>query len=184
MKYLVLFFWIVAGCAQTSVSKNDSLHESNVVISGDLKGSRYSDIYFSGQPSNEDWKKLKDQGFTHVINMRQEKEHDESAEQKMLEDLGITYTHVPMDASQDLRASQVELVTSAVKAHRKKGKTLIHCGSGNRVGYWAGAHFYLDHGYSKEDSLDMAQKMGMTSPRLMTKLKTFMDSEKREEKAP
>ncbi len=178
MKYLWLLFVFVA-CAQTSKTPDANLYDSNKALTENLKASRYSNIYFSGQPKSEDWKTLKEQGFTHVINLRQSKEYDEKAEAKQLKELGIIYSHMPMDAKQPLSVAQVKGTTDAVVAHRKKGKTLVHCGSGNRAAYWAGAHFYLDHDYPKDEAIKMAKKLGLTSDKLATKLDQFIENNKK-----
>lgn len=174
-KIIVALFLLVAACSQMPQRDQMALHESGVGLTDSLQGARYSNIYFSGQPSDRDWGELKKQGFAHVVNLRQSSEYDEKSEKQSLEKYGIEYTHLPMDPAVDLNPEQVGLVTKAVMAHRSKGKTLIHCGSGNRAGYWSGAHFFLDHKYSKEESVAMAEKMGMTSPQLKKKLEGFID---------
>ena len=60
-----------------------------------------------------------------------------------------------------------------VGKHRSKGKTLIHCGSGNRVAAWAAIHFFRDHGYSQESSLALAKKIGLEDADLMEKVTKY-----------
>ena len=65
-------------------------------------------------------------------------------------------------------------MTTAVKKHRKKGKVLIHCASGNRVGVWLGGHFHKDHGFSKEESLALAKKLGLTQEQAIANVKKYL----------
>ena len=174
---ILISLCLISSPAQSSDAKKDQSEESTR-IGDSLRASRYSNLYFSGQPSHKDWASLKKQGFTHIINFRKASEIDEAKEKKEVEDLGMIYSHMPMDSSLPLTKSKVESVTKAVLKYRKKGKTLIHCGSGNRVAYWVGAHFYLDHKYSGPDAVAMAEKMGLTSSGLKRKLKKFISDNK------
>ncbi len=176
MKFLILVFFLSIGCATQSTQREKTLHESDIVLTDDLRAHRYSNIYFAAQPQKDNWSKLKSQGFTHVINLRDSDEYDEKTERQTLANLDVDYTQIPMSAQQPLTKAKVKAVTQAVKAHRAKGKTLVHCSSGNRAALWAGAHFYLDHQYSKEKSIDLAKKMGMTHPKLEEKLSSFIDA--------
>jgi len=179
MKWLnILISLLFVACAQTPKTSKTALYEQGVTVGEGVEANRYANIYFSGQPSSKDWAHLKSQGFTHIINIREAKEIDGKMEKETIQSQGMIYSHIPMNAKKPLTKGYVQSVTKAVMTHRKKGKTLIHCGSGNRVAYWVGAHFYLDHNYSAKDSIDMAKKMGLTSSGLETKLEKFISDNK------
>ncbi len=179
MKLLLVLVFFLSGCAFNGSKDEKTLHESNIVLTDDLRASRYSNIYFSGQPQKNSWSELKSQGFTHVINLRGDDEYDEKSERQALAKLGVEYTQIPIKAQQPLTKAKVKAVTQAVKAHRAKGQTLVHCSSGNRAALWAGAHFYLDHAYSKAQSIQLAKDMGMTHPKLREKLASFIEANPR-----
>lgn len=166
---------LIQACASPSQNTDAILSESNIPITKTLRAGRYSNIYFSGQPQKSEWQHLKDEGFTHIINFRESSEYDEASERKKVEALGMHYTQLPMSPQSKLTKQKIAAVTRSVMNHRDKGKTLIHCGSGNRVAYWAGAHFYLDHKYSKEKSLKLAKEMGLTSEKFQQKLLEFIE---------
>jgi len=175
---LVLF---LSACSHTGTYKHSgSIHvEKSVAIGENLRANRYSDIYFAPQPSEKDWEKLKAQGFTHVINLRSDEEYDEQKEKSKMESLKLNYTQVPIRANEELTKSTVDLVTQSVMAHRKKGKTLIHCLTGQRAAFWAGAHFYQDHNQSADEALQTAHDLGLNNPHLVKTLKNFFSENKK-----
>lgn len=159
-------------CSSHTIKKND-LHE-DVIIAGKLKGSQYRDIYFSGQPKNTDYKKLSENGFKTVINLRSKDEYKEEVEQWLVEKkYKMNYYNIAFEKNMELNDSFIDNVTSAVKKHRKEGKTLIHCSTGNRVGAWLAAHFHKDHKMSKEESLETAKKMGLTKEKAIKKVEHY-----------
>jgi protein tyrosine phosphatase (PTP) superfamily phosphohydrolase (DUF442 family) len=160
------------GCAHKSHKP-----ESNVNVTKSLKGHKYGNIYFSGQPGGKAIKELREEGFAAVINMRQKNEgkYQEFWEQGAVGGQDIAYYNLPYSMKEKLSDEYLDSVTEVVKKHRKEGKILIHCGSGNRAALWAGAHFQKDHGFSKEEAMDIAQKLGITSPRVETKLVEYLE---------
>ena len=172
---LILCSFLVA-CASNSYKASPTKVEENIPIGVSLKANRYDNIYFSGQPSLLDIRKMKKQGFTHIINLRESSEHDEKAERLLAKSLDIKYTQKPFIGKKPLTDEYIDSVTQAVKAHRHEGKTLIHCGSGNRAGVWAGGHFYKDHKYSKNQSVVIAKKMGMKREKPLLKLQDYLNS--------
>lgn len=155
------------------IKQTDAL-ENSVQIGDNLDTFHYKDIYFSKQPSVADFAKLKEQGFAHIINFRETSEHDVAAEKKQVESLGMVYTHLPFP-KEKLSKEFIDKVTGNVVKHRKEGKTLIHCSTGNRVALWVGGHFYRDHNYSKEKSLTTAKENGLNNPEAISKLEKFLD---------
>lgn len=166
-----LFFAI--SCEHKSIHHNS---ESKVTIGKSLKASKYSNLYFAGQPAEQDYKKIKDQGFVAIINLRQKSEYDEFLEKKRVEKLGMVYHNIPMDMSKPLDNDYVSKVTTAVVSHRKNGNVLVHCSTGNRVGIWLGAHFYKDHGYSKAEAIQQARLLGLTKSKPLVKLQEYLES--------
>ena len=174
MKLLVLSFFLfvsLISCSSNSTKK----HESNITIGKELNAHRYADIYFSGQPSNAEWKNLKEQGFTNIINLRSPKEYNEKLERKKIQAQGLHYSNIPFTGKSKLTDKYIDQVTKAVMKHRKEGKTLVHCSSGNRVGIWLAGHFHKDHELSKEDSLVMAKKLGLENEGAIQKAKAYFD---------
>lgn len=174
--YSIFLCLFLVACASGPTKSSNQKVEENISIGVNLNAHRYADIYFSGQPSLLDIRNLKKQGFTHIINFRESSEYDEKSERRLAKSLGMNYTQVPFNGKKPLTDSYIDSVTKAVKAHRSEGKTLVHCGSGNRVGVWVGGHFYKDHKYSKKQSVIMAKKMGMKHEKPLLKLQDYLST--------
>jgi uncharacterized protein (TIGR01244 family) len=187
MKEFILWFLpliLITSCSHsTETSPNKIEHDShkhpieqNLKIGHNLKAHRYSNLYFSAQPSTKDWASLKEQGFKTVINLREpnEENYDEKIEKKILKRQGITYINIPTPKKNPVTDRFIDDVTTAVKKNRPNGKVLIHCSSGNRVGMWLGGHFHKDHGLSKKESLELAQKLGLNKPNAIEKVKSYL----------
>ncbi len=174
MKSIILLLFLVGTLGCVSSSKVEDGAE--VTIGESLAAKRFSNIYFSGQPSSADYSKLKSDGFALVVNLRDPSEYDESREKDQWAQAGVRYVNVPFAVSAKLNDEFIEKVTKEVMKDRKAGNILIHCSSGNRAGIWAGGHFYKDHGYSKEKSIEISQKLGITSPGALNKLKAYLET--------
>lgn len=172
MRLFILSFLFLFGCSH----HQNMPKESNVEIVKDFKGNRWANIYFSAQPSQAEMEKLKEAGFSAVINLRQKNENNyqESWERKIVRSQGLNYYNIPMSMKTDLNDEFIDSITSKVVKHRKDGKVLIHCSSGNRVAIWLGAHFKKDHGFSNEKSLELAKELGLTKEDAEGKLRSYL----------
>lgn len=170
-----LFFLIPALFIMSCTSLQKKENVSTEFIGKDLEAKKYSNIYFSAQPTNMDFQALKQQGFQAVINLREPSEYDESEEKKLVKSSGMTYKNIPFSSSSVLNDEFIDEVTRVVSTQRKKGKVLVHCSSGNRVGIWAGGHFYKDHSYSKVKSLRMAKKLGAEKAESLKKVSKYVE---------
>ena len=170
--FAILFSLILIGCTE---DKKETKVNSHEVIPG-FKATQYMDIYFAGQPTDENFAELKKAGFASVINLRQATEgsYTEAKEKEAVEKASLIYTHIPMSGSEELTDELISKITSAIMKNRKLGKTLVHCGSGNRAAYWAGGHFFKDHKFSKEESMSVAKSLGLTSSKLTDKLEDYL----------
>ena len=139
----------------------ETITPSDANIGKNMKAKQYSDIYFSGQPDLNDLKELRRQGFSTIINLRTAGELNLKEQQQASKTEGLNYYHLPFSPDQTLDDAYIESVTKAVTSHRKEGKVLIHCGSGNRAGMWAGAHFFKDHKFNKSDAVKMSEALGI-----------------------
>lgn len=171
---------ILSACAQKLPLKEPHLMDSDVLVTEELRAGRYAEVYFSAQPQLKDWKALKDKGFNHVINLRTSGEYEHQEHLEEVEKQALNYTQVPMAKNERLTPRTLGLVTQALKEARKQdGKVLIHCGTQQRAAYWAGTHFYWDHGYSESEALSAAQALGLSSREWEGRLKEFMERYKK-----
>lgn len=128
-------------------------------------------VVTGGQPSASDLKVLKQRGFGTIINLRTAGEDlgfDEAAEAKAL---GLTYVSIPVSVGEGLDVETAVKLRAALA--QSNAPTLVHCGSGNRVGalYAIGA-YHLD-GASLESALEVGRKAGLT--RLEPKIREILD---------
>lgn len=161
MKQILFSFltiFILSSCATPS-----KILEEKVKIGDELEASKYSNLYFSAQPTMKDFENLKKQGFVAVINLREKTEYNEGEEKSKLKELDLVYENIPFSKKSKLTEDYINSVTQAVVKNRTQGKVLVHCSSGNRVGIWLGGHFYKDHNYTEEAAKAVATKLGLKS---------------------
>ncbi len=98
--------------------------------------------------------------YTEVFTPSQPAKHT-FVERKSVKALGLNYYNVPFKKDTKLTDEYMNKLTATVVKHRKEGKVLVHCSSGDRVGIWLGGHFYKDHGFDKKASVEVAKKLGL-----------------------
>ncbi|MCJ8276609.1 MAG: sulfur transferase domain-containing protein, partial [Bdellovibrionales bacterium] len=119
MKYLLLLLpFIMIACSISEESKNDlqasSKFEDGVTIGKELSATRYDDIYFSAQPSDDDIKMLRKQGFAHIINLRTKQEYDEKSERAIARKAGLSYTYAPFRKDRDIKDKYLDYIKKRV----------------------------------------------------------------------
>ncbi|NKB45872.1 MAG: hypothetical protein GKS03_16530 [Alphaproteobacteria bacterium] len=145
----------LSGCASTkllSQSELAALELTNPQIVG-------SKVLTSGQPSAADLATLKQKGFGTIITLRTPGEDpgfDEAAEAR---GLGLTYINIPVSMDK-LDAETAQILRSAIA--QSTTPTLVHCGSGNRVGALYAIGAYEIDGESVENALAIGRSAGLT----------------------
>jgi uncharacterized protein (TIGR01244 family) len=125
----------------------------------------------AGQPSPEALKKLKEQGFKTVINLRAESEPGVKEEEEIVKALGLQYVSVPITPA-TLSQEKVDQVAKALD-DAAAGPILLHCGSANRVGaVWT--VIQAQRGKSYEEAEAEGRKIGLTSPVLVEAVKKLL----------
>lgn len=174
MKKITLAILSLLFLISCSHHKNKKMIQNDIQIGRDLKANSYSDIYFSSQPKEKDFEALKTQNFKTIINLRSPTEYDQKSEEYVVKKLGMTYINIPFSKDMSLNDKYISKVTKEVMSNREKGKILIHCSTGNRVGIWLGGHFYKDHGLTKDESLTIAKKLGLKKDKAIKKLELYL----------
>lgn len=87
-------------------------------------------VVTGGQPEEILLKQLPGQGFDTVINLRTSAEMSFD-EAKLVEELGMTYVHIPVSGAGDLTPENAAKLQAALNA--SQGQALVHCASGGRV---------------------------------------------------
>lgn len=108
----------------------------------------------TGKLSPEKIAKIAEAGIEHIINLQPDSELSFD-EKSAVEAAGIHYTHLPISGADDLKQVNLLEFDKALRAHHGK-KTLLHCGSGNRVG----ACMALRAGWLRGRKMDTAMERG------------------------
>jgi protein tyrosine phosphatase (PTP) superfamily phosphohydrolase (DUF442 family) len=119
-------------------------------------------ITTSGQPSRDQFTKLREAGYRGVINLRTpgELSWDEGTEAVRQK---IGYVQIPIGGPGDLTRENVEKFDEALKMAPDGGKVLVHCGSSNRVGAMFALRAKWIQGKSLDEALALGKKAGLTS---------------------
>ena len=126
---------------------------------------RLGDLFFAGQFNKEDIEKIKDQNIARVITLRTDGEVDWD-EQAAVESAGVEFMSVPFrpdSLTDDVFAKVRGLLRDESK------KTLLHCGSANRVGGVWLTYRVLDEGVDLQTALAEAKEVGLRTPLIEAK---------------
>lgn len=139
----------------------------------------YHGLVTAGQPTTEQFAKLKPAGYSAVINLRPDSEPGYWDEQEEATRAVLLYTHIPIAGSDDLTRAKVEKFAATLEQPMaKKGKVLVHCASGNRAGAMVALKAHWIDGRSIDDSLDIGRKAGLKG--LEQDVMTIMESAAKE----
>ena len=144
---VVIIVYSRATFSQDGLNMRNQAHPTDTLMTG-------------GQPSLADLAVLKERGFTTIVNLRGLSEnlgYDEAAE---LKSLGMNYVQIPMSSADDLTKENVLKLDDALK--NSKGKTVVHCASGNRVGALLALREFQINGKSAEEAMAFGKAAGMT----------------------
>ena len=157
----LLVLAVLAGCSSSPsrgerkvLRKQDMPHAvdaRNYVILG-------SGVSGSGQPDLAIFPDLAERGYSTIINLRFEREHDAEAEREAADAAGLHYVNLPISRyALGLReAAQLKQAISSAP----NGSILIHCGSGNRVGALWGLMQAYETGMELDEAIAYAQRSG------------------------
>ena len=146
---LAVIFFFVAGNEEAPMVVYD-LNNPQTPVLGVMTG---------GQPSEDDLIKLHEQGYGTVINLRLPGEFDAYDEAKLVEDLGMTYISLPIEVSGGLTKANAATLDQLVS--EADGPSLVHCGSGDRVGALYAINAFHKSGLPLEDAIAVGKTAGL-----------------------
>lgn len=112
-----------------------------------------------GQPSQAQFHQAATQVRT-VINLRAEGEDGVDTESAQVEALGMNYVSIPMRGAAGVTEANARLLDRTLGV---SGPTLLHCGSGNRVGALLALRAFYVGGVSPAEALATGRVGGLTS---------------------
>ncbi len=130
------------------------------------------DVYLAGQPTPADLPLFREHGIKTVITLRKTAEvpWDEAA---AVTKLGMKYVQVPFQDPSELRPEVFEKVLKVLR-DKKRGPTVLHCGSANRVGAIWYAYRVLDDKLTPEAALQEAKVVGLRTPAYFEKAQAYV----------
>lgn len=114
-----------------------------------------------GQPDASAWPRLASQGVSLVINLRPQAEmagRDEAAE---VARAGLAYREIPVANAADLSEAKARELWSLLQG--AKGRVLVHCATGNRVGALLALAAAKGGGFPPEAALDLGRRAGLAA---------------------
>jgi protein tyrosine phosphatase (PTP) superfamily phosphohydrolase (DUF442 family) len=119
-----------------------------------------------GQPTAPHLAALRQAGCRMVLDCRDPMEPRPLAEPEDVAAAGLEYRCIPVGHSRGSDATLTQ-IRDALKASVGTTPVLFHCASGNRVGAALIPYLMLDQGFTKEDAVNTAMRVGMRSAELM-----------------
>jgi uncharacterized protein (TIGR01244 family) len=119
-------------------------------------------ITTAGQPSADALKKLADQGYKTVIDLRGLEEDRGFNEASTVENLGMSYIQLPIGGASDVTYDNATMLDHILG--ETEGPVLLHCSSSNRVGALLTLREKL-HGADDDAALKLGEQAGLTRMR-------------------
>lgn len=116
----------------------------------------------SGALGAADIGRLRAAGIKHLINLRTVEESAGLNEAQIAAGLGIAYRSIPIQGAQSLTEENARKLDAAL-AEAGDEPTLVHCGSGNRVGALIAVREAWVRGRSTEQAIAEGKRWGLTS---------------------
>ncbi len=141
---------------------------------------KFGNLFFGGQFSAEDLPQISKEGITRIITLRTEGEVDWD-EKKEVQDANIEFVEVPFRSPDALTDEVFTKVRNLLKDKSKK--TLLHCGSANRVGGVWLPFRVLDEDADLETAIQEAQQIGLRTPFIKEKALDYIHRMQKEMQA-
>src|SRR5699024_2985407 len=115
----------------------------------------------AGQPEPHELAALAHAGVKHVVNARSEGELEAWNEPRLLDELGMTYHHLPIAGAEDLDRQAVARF-DAILNEIGDEPALLHCASGNRIGALFALRAAWIDGEDSEAAIEIGRAHGLT----------------------
>lgn len=116
----------------------------------------------SGQPTEAQLRAAHAAGVRFVLDVRDPMEPRPFDEPALCRELGLEYLNIPITGP-TMTVANLQKILDAVRAHLDQ-PVYFHCASGARVGAALLPLLVLDHGFTTEDAVDQAVRIGVRNP--------------------
>lgn len=117
-------------------------------------------ITTGGQPTDDDLRAAAAAGVTTIVTLRRAEEPGFEEERALVEELGMRFVSVPVAGAEGLTAENASRVSETLET--ADGPTVVHCGSGNRVGAIFAIRAW-QAGRSIDEAMQVGRDAGLTS---------------------
>ncbi|MDE1889692.1 MAG: protein tyrosine phosphatase family protein [Planctomycetota bacterium] len=137
----------------------------------------------ASQPSEEEIKKLPQQGFKSVVNLRASGEEDQPLSPKdegdLVKKLGMKYLNIPVLIKEGIKPEQVDRFREEIEL--LPAPVFVHCHTGKRAGAFTMMYQALKEGITGEQALQKAMSMGFAcdAPQLKAFFIDYIDQHKK-----
>jgi uncharacterized protein (TIGR01244 family) len=122
------------------------------------------EITLGDQPTEDDLKSLKAEGYVGVVNLRNDGEPEQplgtAAEGELARSAGLDYLHYGV-GSTPLIPAGVDAVCEFIDRHAGDGKVLVHCRRGGRAAALVLLYEARLHKWSVNEALNRGKAMGL-----------------------
>jgi uncharacterized protein (TIGR01244 family) len=136
-------------------------------------------VTVGAQASEEEVKRLPQEGFKTVVNLREPGEQEQPIspddERKIVEAAGMKYLHIPV-SGKDMKPELVDRFRQELKT--LPGPVFVHCHKGKRAGAFAMMAAAVDAGWTGERTVETAEEMGFKcdTPQLKEFVTSYVDN--------
>ncbi len=118
-------------------------------------------LLLGGQPGVSALQAAQTAGYQSIINLRGVGEAGTDVEPSIVNELGMTYVHIPINGAGGITEENAKRLSEAL-ADAGDEPTMVHCASGNRVGALFALKAFLLDGMPAEDALATGRSHGLT----------------------
>ena len=116
------------------------------------------DLLIGGRPEAADIEDLQQRGFRTIINLQTPDEPGALEEERLVENSGLTYSHIPVSPAL-LNDAAVARFSQAVAS--SDGPVAVHCKGGGRAGVMSLLHLGVQNGWSVQQALEVGEQLGV-----------------------
>ena len=122
---------------------------------------RVDGLLVGGQPSQDALTRARDAGITTVISLRTPAEEGFEEERSQAEALGMRFISIPVDGAAGLTEDNAHRLDETLQSV-EPAETLLHCGSGNRVGALLALRAFYRQQRPPGEALTVGRRAGLT----------------------
>ena len=156
--------------------KSKKMHElKKASIEGVRKAHQAGNVLLAGQPSEEAFEKLSQQGYKTIITLRHtDEEHFDEA--KVCEMLGLKFVRLQITSPDDMNVQMMDRCCRLLDEAKPGAGVVLHCAGANRVGAVWLAHRVLRDGMTLDKASEEAAKVGLHTKELQKKAMEYVES--------